>query len=46
MIYGSLGYMLIEKARQTGDFAEAVEFNQKALETTRTTRWCWTTWAS
>ncbi len=32
MIYGSLGYMLIEKARQTGDFTEAIEFNQKALE--------------
>jgi len=32
MIYGSLGYMLIEKARQTGDFTEAVEFNQKAYE--------------
>jgi tetratricopeptide (TPR) repeat protein len=29
-IYGSLGYMLIEKARKTGDFAEAVEFNEKA----------------
>ena len=32
MIYGSLGYILIEKARQTGDFTEAVEFNQKALD--------------
>ena len=32
MIYGSLGYMLIEKARETGDFTEAVEFNQKAYE--------------
>jgi len=32
MIYGSLGYMLIEKARQTGDYTEAIEFNQKALE--------------
>lgn len=31
-IYGSLGYMLIEKARQTGDFTEAVEFNQQAYE--------------
>ena len=30
--YGSLGYMLIEKARQTGDFTEAVEFNAKAME--------------
>ncbi len=32
MIYGSLGYMLIEKARETGDFTEAQEFNQKAYE--------------
>lgn len=32
MLYGSLGYILIEKARQTGDFAEAIEFNNKALE--------------
>ena len=32
VIYGSLGYMLIEKAKQTGDFTEAVEFNAKALE--------------
>ena len=32
VIYGSLGYMLIEKARQSGDFAEAVEFNEKALD--------------
>lgn len=32
MIYGSLGYMLIEKARETGDFTEAEEFNQKAYE--------------
>ena len=31
-VYGSLGYMLIEKARETGDFTEAVEFNQKAYE--------------
>ena len=31
-IYGSLGYILIEKARQTGDFAEALAFNQEALE--------------
>ncbi len=31
-LYGSLGYMLIEKARETGDFAEAEEFNQKAYE--------------
>ena len=32
LIYGSLGYMLIEKARQSGDFAEAVEFNAAALD--------------
>ena len=32
LIYGSLGYILIEKARQTGDFEEAVAFNNKALE--------------
>ena len=32
MLYGSLGYMLIEKARQTGDFSEAISFNQQALE--------------
>lgn len=32
MIYGSLGYMLIEKARQTGDFAEAIAFNDEAYE--------------
>jgi tetratricopeptide (TPR) repeat protein len=32
MLYGSLGYMLIEKARETGDFAEAIDFNQKAYE--------------
>ena len=32
MIYGSLGYMLIEKARQTGDFEEAIAFNQEAMD--------------
>ena len=32
LIDGTLGYVLIEKARQTGDFAEAEEFNAKALE--------------
>lgn len=32
MIYGSLGYMLIEKARQTGDYAEAITFNEEALD--------------
>lgn len=32
LIYGSLGYMLIEKAIQTGDFSEAVAFNEEAYE--------------
>ncbi len=32
MIYGSLGYMLIEKARETGDYDEAVQFNAEALD--------------
>lgn len=32
LIYGSLGYMLIEKALETGDFTEAQAFNQEALE--------------
>lgn len=32
MIYGSLGYMLIEKAIQTGDFTEAIAFNDEALD--------------
>ena len=31
-IYGSLGYILIEKARQTGDFTEALALNMEALE--------------
>ena len=31
-IYGSLGYVLIEKARQTGDFTEALALNMEALE--------------
>ena len=31
-IYGSLGYVLIEKARQTGDFTEALALNTEALE--------------
>ena len=31
-VYGSLGYILIEKARQTGDFTEALAFNMEALE--------------
>ena len=32
MIYTTLGYYLIEKAIQTGDFTEAVEFNREAYE--------------
>lgn len=32
LIYGSLGYMLIEKAVQTGDFTEAQAFNNEAME--------------
>ena len=32
MIYGSLGFMLVEKARQTGDFAEEQAFNAEALD--------------
>ncbi len=32
MIYGSLGYMLIEKAKQTGDFTEAIAFNNEAMD--------------
>ncbi|MDO4549135.1 MAG: hypothetical protein Q4D04_13650, partial [Clostridia bacterium] len=31
-VYGSLGYMLIEKAIQTGDFSEADRFNAEAYE--------------
>ena len=31
-LYGSLGYMLIEKAIQTGDFSEARAFNDEAYE--------------
>lgn len=31
-IYGSLGYMLIEKAIETGDFDEAVAFNNEAYD--------------
>lgn len=31
-IYGSLGYMMIEKAIKTGDFTEAVAFNEEALD--------------
>ena len=32
MIYGSLGFLLIEKAKQTGDFSEAQAFNAEALD--------------
>lgn len=32
MIYTTLGYFLIEKGIQTGDFAEAIAFNQEAYE--------------
>jgi len=32
LVYGSLGYMYIEKAVQTGDFAKAIEFNEAAME--------------
>lgn len=32
MLYGSLGYMLVEKARETGDFEEAIAFNEEAYE--------------
>ncbi len=31
-IYGTLGYFYIEKAKLTGDFSRAIEFNQEALE--------------
>lgn len=31
-VYGSLGYMLIEKAKQTQDFSSADEFNAEAYE--------------
>lgn len=32
IIYGSKGYVLIEKARQTGDFTKAMEYNLEALD--------------
>jgi len=32
MLYGSLGYILIEKAIRTGDFDEAVAFNKQAMD--------------
>ena len=32
LVYGSLGYMYIEKGKQTGDYAKAIEFNQAAYE--------------
>lgn len=31
-VYGSLGYMLVEKARETGDFERAEAFNREAYE--------------
>lgn len=31
-LYGSLGYMLIEKAKQTGDYEEALALNMEGLE--------------
>ena len=31
-VYSTLGMYLVDQARQTGDFAEAQEFNQKALD--------------
>ncbi len=31
-VYGSLGYMLIEKGDQTGDYSEARKFNAEAME--------------
>ena len=32
MLYGSLGYLLIEKARASGDFIEAIAFNDEAMD--------------
>ena len=32
IIYGSKGYVLIEKARQTGDFTEALAYNLEGLD--------------
>ncbi|MDO4740180.1 MAG: tetratricopeptide repeat protein [Eubacteriales bacterium] len=32
LVYGSLGYMYIEQAVQTGDYSKAIEFNQAAYE--------------
>ncbi len=32
IVYGALGYMLIEKGGQTGDYAEALAFNREALD--------------
>ncbi len=32
LVYSTLGMYLVDKARQTGDFAEALDFNEKALE--------------
>lgn len=32
VVYGSLGYMYIEKGKQTGDYTKAIEFNQAAYD--------------
>lgn len=32
VVYGSLGYMYIERGKQTGDYSKAIEFNQAAYE--------------
>ena len=32
MIYTTLGFFYIEKAKQTGDFTKAIEFNNQAME--------------
>ena len=31
-MYTTLGMFLVDQARQTGDFAEAIEFNRQAME--------------
>ena len=32
LVYTTLGMFLVDQARQTGDFAEAIEFNRQAME--------------
>ena len=32
LVYTTLGMLLVDQARQTGDFTEAIEFNQKAMD--------------